>query len=89
MRHFTINFTYLGNNYQAAVQKLNSQPVQFTVYNVYPSIVKLPQRLVYLSSPDSDQLIYQSFDNRQGEVIKIIGEAIFNICNLRNIPIHR
>jgi hypothetical protein len=88
MRHFSITFIYRDNHYQAFVQKISSTPVEFTVYDIYPSIAHLPDRLVFLSSADSDQLVYKSFDSRQSTVIKIIAEAIFITCNLRKIPIH-
>ena len=88
MRHFSISFTYLGNNHQAYVQKIRSQPVQFTVYNVYPAISGLPEQIVFFSNPDSDQLICESFDTKYKDVINVIGSTIFITCAVQKIAIH-
>jgi hypothetical protein len=89
MRHFSINFTYLGNNYQAYVQKSRSHPIQFTVYNVYPAISSFPIRIVFFSNPDSDQLVCESFDTKYSDVINVIGQAIFLTCDVQKIAIHQ
>ena len=74
MQHFIIAFDYNSKRYYAKVQKIATQPVQFIVYNLAPFLSKLPQRLVFISNPKEDQLIFQSFDVGEDKMIRIIGE---------------
>lgn len=85
---FKISFRFLDKNFTAMVQKINQQPVQFIVFDISPGIKDIPDKLVFLSNPVKDQLVYQSFDARQSGLIKIIGEKIFLGCQQQRINVH-
>ncbi len=84
---FKISFYFEDKAYTGTVQKINHQPVQFIVFGIQPWI-GIPTRLVFISNPDSDQLIYQSFDNANSKAIRIIGESIFLTAHQQHINIH-
>ena len=88
MQHFLISFTYRRKEHSAKVQKINSAPIRFVVYDVYPSIARLPHRLAFASHSENDQLVFESSINDQHKVIRQIGEMIFRICDLQRINVH-
>ncbi len=88
MQHFLISFTYRRKKHCAKVQKIRSSPIRFIVYDVYPSIAPLPQRLSFVSHSEYDQLVYESLPDHQHKIIRQIGEMIFRICDLQRINIH-
>lgn len=88
MQHFIIYFRHCGKKHNAKVQKINISPVRFVVYDIHPSIARLPQRVVFVSNPEQDQLIYESQQNNQNKVLLQMGETIFRICDLQKINVH-
>ncbi len=85
---FKIYFEVLNKKYSATVQKILYEPVQFIVFEISPCIYDLPERLVFVSHPVTDQLVYQSFDVRSSLFIRTIGESIFTTCYQQKIGIH-
>lgn len=85
---FKISFRYLDKTYSAKVQKILHQPVQFVVFDFAPHISYLPDKLVYQSHAQNDQLVYQSFDIKNKEILLTIGQAIFITCYQQKINIH-
>ncbi len=85
---FKISFRYLDRTYSAKVQKILHQPVQFVVFDFVPYISYLPVKLVFQSHAQKDQLIYQSFDVMNKEILTTIGQTIFVTCFQQKINIH-
>ena len=75
---FKISFQFLNKNYTGTVQKINHQPVQFVVFGITPWVGNIPEKLVYISHPQEDQLTYRSFDVRQIKLLSLIGETNFH-----------
>ena len=86
---FRISFYARDKQYTGIVQKIgNATPVQFVVYDVKPHLFALPEKMIFESVPDRDQLAYCSFHVSEPDVLRRIGEAIFVTCNLQHISVH-
>jgi len=85
---FKMTFVYLDKTYTASVEKITLATNRFIVSNVNPEIPYLPNKLVFVSNPSIDQLIYQSFDIKYRDVLTIIGQSIFIACYEQRIKVH-
>ena len=85
---FRISFQFLGKTYTGKVQKIDQQTVQFIVFEITPQIKQIPDKLVFISNAEADQLIYKSFDVSQAKLIRTIAESIFLTCHQQKIEVH-
>jgi hypothetical protein len=89
MKTFSITFRAGGKVHKAKVVKCSSIPIKYKVSGVIPLNRKLPTSFTFISNPDFDQLICYSFNERNREILTIIGEAIFKTCQLKKMPVHQ
>lgn len=85
---FKISFSYLNKTYTATVQKNIQAPVEFVVFDIAPAILYLPNKMVFQSKRETDQLIYQSFSDKSAALLTTIGESIFTACYQQKIKVH-
>ncbi len=85
---FKISFQFLNKTYTGTVQKIPHQPIQFVVFGIQPWVGNIPEKLVYISNPLKDQLVYQSFDITNSALFSLIGESIFIACDQQRISVH-
>jgi len=89
MNAFSITFKAGAKLYEADVVKYLSDPIRYEVFNVIPYNRSLPTRFTFISNAVLDQLISQSFNDSNNELLRNIGEAIFKACQLLKIPVHQ
>ena len=89
MNAFSITFRNGTKLYEADVVKYYSDPIRYEVFNVIPYNRNLPTRFTFISNAILDQLISQSFNEHNRELLTNIGEAIFKTCQLLKIPVHQ
>ena len=86
---FKVSFQFLNKTYTGTVQKTNHQPVQFVVSGICPLVRNIPEKLVFISNPANDQLVYQSFIAGEHNLLRTIGESIFLTCHQQKINVHK